>query len=123
MEERVFITGHIPAKELVLLYNSASMMVYPSLYEGFGLPILEAMACDCLVICCNTSGMPEVAGDTAILVSPEDEEDIAEAIDKIMMDEELSQQLTESGYIRAKEFNWETTAQQTLSIFEQVRRT
>jgi len=123
MEKRIILLGHIPDEELVLLYNGASLMVYPSLYEGFGLPILEAMACGCPVICSNTSSMPEVAGGAAILISPENEIDIAEAIDKIMMNKKLSQQLTESGYKRAKEFNWKTTAQQTLSIFEQVRRT
>jgi len=103
-----------------LLYSGASLMVYPSLYEGFGLPILEAMACGCPVICSNTSSMPEVAGDAAILITPEDEIALAEAIDNVMEDEKLSQQLVKSGYSRASEFNWNNTAQKTMSIFEKA---
>jgi alpha-1,3-rhamnosyl/mannosyltransferase len=120
MEERIICLGHVPDDELVLLYNGASLMVYPSLYEGFGLPILEAMACGCPVICSNTSSMPEVAGDAAILVSPEDEMALAEAIDHVMEDEKLSQQLVKSGYSRASEYNWNITAQRTMSIFKAV---
>jgi len=122
LEDRVICLGHIPDEELVLLYCGASLMVYPSLYEGFGLPILEAMACGCPVICSDTSSMPEVAGDAAIIISPEDEIAMAEAIDHVMEDEGLRQQLIESGHSRASEFSWSTTAQRTMSIFEQVSR-
>ena len=118
MEDRVICLGHVPDNELVLLYNGASLMVYPSLYEGFGLPILEAMACGCPVICSNTSSMPEVAGDAAILVSPKDELALTEAINNAMEDKELSQQLIESGYSRAKKYSWNKTAQDTNSIFQ-----
>jgi len=120
MESRVICLGHVPDEELVLLYSGASLMVYPSLYEGFGLPILEAMACGCPVICSNTSSMPEVAADAAILITPEDEIAMAEAIDNAMEDKVLRKRLIESGYSRASEFNWNTTAQQTISIFEKV---
>ena len=120
MEKRIILLGHIPDEELVLLYNGASLMVYPSLYEGFGLPILEAMACGCPVICSNTSSMPEVAGDAAILISPEDEKDLAEAIDNVMQDESLSQQLIKSGVTRVSEFSWNNTARETMSIFEKA---
>jgi len=120
MEDRVICLGHVPDDELVLLYSGASLMVYPSLYEGFGLPILEAMACGCPVICSSTSSMPEVAGDAAILVSPEDEIALAEAIDKAMEDKILSQELIKSGYSRASEFSWNKTAQSTISIFQEA---
>lgn len=120
MEDRVICLGHVPDEELVLLYSGASLMVYPSLYEGFGLPILEAMACGCPVICSNTSSMPEVAGDAAILVSPEDEFALTEAIDNAMENKELSQQLIESGYSRAKKYSWNKTAQDTNTIFRQA---
>jgi alpha-1,3-rhamnosyl/mannosyltransferase len=120
MEDRVICLGHVSDEELVLLYSGASLMVYPSLYEGFGLPILEAMACGCPVICSNTSSMPEVAGDAAILVSPEDEIALAEAIDKAMEDSQLRQKLIESGYSRTSEFSWNKAAQNTISIFQQA---
>ncbi|GBE08943.1 D-inositol 3-phosphate glycosyltransferase [bacterium BMS3Abin11] len=120
MEKRIIYLGHVPDDELVLLYNCASLMVYPSLYEGFGLPILEAMACGCPVISSNTSSMPEVAGDAAILISPEDEKRLAHEIDRVMQDKELSQQLIESGYKRASEFSWDNTALRTMSIFKQA---
>jgi alpha-1,3-rhamnosyl/mannosyltransferase len=120
LEDRVICLGHVPDEELVLLYSGASLMVYPSLYEGFGLPILEAMACGCPVICSNTSSMPEVAGDAAILISPEDEMALAEAIDNIMEDERLSQSLIQLGYSRASAFNWNNTAQGTMAIFEKA---
>ncbi len=122
LQDRVICLGHIPDDELVLLYNGAKVMVYPSLYEGFGLPILEAMACGCPVICSNTSSMPEVAGNAAILVTPEDELALAEAIDQVMEDEKLSQQLIESGYLRSSEFSWNNTAQRTVSIFNQAAK-
>jgi glycosyltransferase involved in cell wall biosynthesis len=121
MEERILFLGHVPDDEVALLYSGASLMVYPSLYEGFGLPILEAMACGCPVICSNTSSMPEVAGNAAILVSPKDETGLAEAIDTVMQDREYSKQLIESGHKRAGEFSWDYTAQKTVSIFEKVR--
>lgn len=120
MEDRVKCLGHVSDEELVLLYSGASLMVYPSLYEGFGLPILEAMACGCPVISSNTSSMPEVAGDAAILVSPDDEKALADAIDNVMQDEKLSQQLIESGYPRAREFNWSNTAKRTMTIFNEI---
>lgn len=120
MEERIVCLGHVPDEELVLLYNGASLMVYPSLYEGFGLPILEAMACACPVICSNTSSMPEVAGDAAILISPEDVDGMAKAIDDILQNESLAQQLVKKGIARASEFSWDITARETMSIFERV---
>lgn len=118
MEDRVICLGHVPDEELVLLYSGARLMVYPSLYEGFGLPILEAMACGCPVICSNTSSMPEVAGDAAILVSPEDENALTEAIDDVMQNEELQHRLIEAGYHRANNFSWQETAKRTIAVFE-----
>ena len=120
MHNRVTWLGHVSEQELVLLYGGSSLMVYPSLYEGFGLPILEAMACGCPVICSNTSSMPEVAGGAAELVAPEDDLALAEAIDKVMGDRELQQRLVNAGLIRARQFDWNETARRTLSVMNDV---
>ena len=95
-------------------------MVYPSLYEGFGLPILEAMACGCPVVCSNTSSMPEVAGDAALLVSPHDERALAESIDSVMQDATLRTRLRQAGLQRAVLFDWHQTARRTVDVFRQI---
>jgi len=120
LESDVVFTGYIPDKELVLLYNSARVFVYPSLYEGFGLPILEAMACGTPVITSNTSSMPEVAGDAALLVDPLKEYQIEKAIVRILSDPDLSKTLTEKGLKRAAQFSWQKTALDTLAVYNKI---
>ena len=96
------------------------MLVYPSLYEGFGLPILEAMACGCPVICSNVSSMPEVAGDAAWLVNPEDACDIATAIDSVVADSDIRRSLIRKGFKRSAEFSWPQTAIKTMALFDSL---
>jgi alpha-1,3-rhamnosyl/mannosyltransferase len=120
LQDRVIWLGHVPDEELAWLYNAATLMVYPSLYEGFGLPILEAMVCGCPVICSDRASMPEVAGDAALLVNPEDEIDLAEKIRQLMEDEPLRRQLASSGTARAGQFSWSATANRTIAVFNEV---
>ena len=113
-------TGYVDEETLACLYSGAAAVVYPSWYEGFGLPVLEAMACGCPVICSNTSSLPEVAGDAAIFVGPEDAEGLAHALDTVLDDSALRQSLAQRGLMRAAEFSWENTATRTLEVFANV---
>jgi len=113
--EGVILTGYISREELVNLYSSAEALVYPSLYEGFGLPILEAMKLGCPVVTSNLSSMPEVAGRAAVLVNPKDFEDIAKGIEKVLSDRVL---WINRGKKRAKEFSWIDTAEKTLKVYK-----
>ncbi|MDO8735163.1 MAG: glycosyltransferase family 1 protein, partial [Elusimicrobiota bacterium] len=113
----IILTGYITEEENICLYNAASVFVFPSLYEGFGLPILEAMACGTPVITSDVYSMPEVAGDAAIMVNPEKISEITAAILKIVKDENLRKSLIEKGFQRAKLFNWEKTARKTLEVY------
>ena len=118
LQDRVRFLGHIPDEELVHFYVSAVSFVFPSLYEGFGLPILEAMACGTPVISSNVTSMPEIAGDAAILVDPMDVADLAEAMRTVALDSKLRQTLIEKGMRRAKDFSWERTARRVLAVYE-----
>jgi len=95
-------------------------LVFPSLYEGFGLPVLEAMACGCPVICSNVASLPEVAGDAGILFDPFEFEDLGAAIDKVVGDCTLRENLIRKGLLRAAQFSWENTAKKTLEVFRAV---
>ncbi len=117
LADRVLFPGYVPAAELPAWYRAAEVFVYPSLYEGFGLPPLEAMACGTPVITSNTSSLPEVVGDAALLVDPYDVEAIAEALARLLEDEELRQRLREAGLARARQFSWERTARETLAAY------
>jgi len=103
-----------------LLMNRAEVFVYPSFYEGFGLPVLEAMPCGTPVICSNTSSLPEVAGDAAVLVNPYDEEEIAQSMKRVLTDPDLREKMKRRGLERAKLFSWEQTAKETLKVYQQV---
>ena len=116
----VRLPGYIPAEALPALYAGAAMLVYPSLYEGFGLPLVEAMASGTPVITSNRSSMPEVVGNAGILVEPEDETMIAEAIRQLLEDKNAAQRLQQQGLERARQFTWERCAQQTLAVYRQV---
>lgn len=122
LENEVIFTGYIPQKELPILMGGAEVFAYPSLYEGFGLPPLEAMACGTPVIVSSTSSLPEVVGDAGILVDPYNTGEIAQAMYQVISDEGLRQQIRQRGLNRAKMFSWEKTAQQTLKVFESVYR-
>ncbi len=113
----VVLTGYVPADDLPLLYNAAEAFAYPSLFEGFGLPVLEAMACGTPVITSNVSALPEIAGDAALLVDPYREEDLAAAIERVTGDAAVRAELRGRGLLRARAFTWERTAALTLEIY------
>jgi len=117
LENRVIMTGYVDDETLACLYSGATAFVYPSLYEGFGLPILEAMACGCPVICSNVASMPEVAGDAAIRIDPKSADDLAHAIDRIVSDDALRSQLIADGFARASLFTWRKAAVASLGVF------
>jgi alpha-1,3-rhamnosyl/mannosyltransferase len=120
LTNRVLCLGHVEDSSLALLYSGATAFVYPSLYEGFGLPVLEAMACGCPVICSDRASLPEVAGEAAVLVSPCDERGLAESLDSVIQDTFRRKELSRLGLARASRFSWQETAQQTIKVFRQV---
>lgn len=118
----IISTGYVPDEDMVYIYNACDVFAFPSLYEGFGLPILEAMACGAPVVTSNVYSMPEVAGDAAILVNPEKVEEIKTAIVKLLMDTILRKQMVDKGLERVKEFTWRKTAATTLAVYEEVMK-
>jgi glycosyltransferase involved in cell wall biosynthesis len=120
LQKRIRFPGFVPDKELVKIYNLAKVFCLPSLYEGFGFPILEAMACGCPVVTANTSSMPEVAGEAAVLVDPNSEKSILEGLRKIIENSDLRNQLIDKGFKRAEEFSWQKTAQETIAVYREV---
>jgi glycosyltransferase involved in cell wall biosynthesis len=118
--DRIQFTDFVNDDELVQLYNACDLMVFPSFYEGFGLPILEAMACGRAVACSNTSAMPEVANAAAILFNPYSSEDIARAMHDVLVDAELRGRMERLGQQRASLFTWERTARRTLEIYYEI---
>ena len=115
--DRVRFLGGVDAADLPALYTGARLFVLPSLYEGFGMPVLEAMACGAPVVCANTSSLPEIAGDAALLFPPGDEAALAQAITSLLVDSELSGRLRRRGFTQAARFSWDTTARQTLAVY------
>ena len=120
LRDRIVFTGYLPTKELALLLNRAAVFAFPSLYEGFGLPLLEAMACGVPVVTSDVSSMPEVVGDAAVLANPYDVQDLADAIARVLFEPNLRGQLTARGRERIKSFSWEKTARETLQVFEET---
>ena len=116
----VHLTGFVTTEELVALYNRAEYMVYVSLYEGFGLPISESMACGTPVITSNVSSMPEVAGEAAVLVDPRDDEALGQAMCELVEDEGLRERLSEAGRVQCKNFSWPACADATIALYQQV---
>jgi glycosyltransferase involved in cell wall biosynthesis len=120
LQDHVRFTGFVEDDHLPDLYRGALLFVYPSLYEGFGLPVLEAMACGTPVITSNRTSLPEVAGDAALLIDPTRPEALAEAMTSIMHDGELHQRLRAKGLARARAFTWDAVAEQTVAIYRAV---
>jgi glycosyltransferase involved in cell wall biosynthesis len=119
-KNEIIFTGYLPEEELPVFYNYADVFVYPSLYEGFGLPVLEAMACGCPVVASNVASIPEVLGEAGILVTPTDIDELATAIYRVISDNNLRRQLSQAGLARAALFSWEKTATETLKIYREV---
>ena len=120
LEGTVLFPGYIAAEDLPALLSGARLFVFPSLYEGFGLPVLEALACGTPVVCSNASSLPEVAGDAALLVDPLDVEGLAAALERVLRDEELRAELIERGFEQVRKFSWERCARETLDVLERV---
>ncbi len=121
LEDRVRFLDYVPAADLPALYTGARVFAFPSLYEGFGLPVLEAMACGTPVVTSNVSATAEVAGDAALLVDPRDVEAIADAIERVLDDERLAADLRARGLRRAADFSWDRAARETLAVYERAQ--
>jgi len=119
-ENDIILTGYVDDKDLPILFRNAEFFVYPSLFEGFGLPPLEAMANGCPVIASNVSSIPEVVGDAGILIDPNSVDEISHAMNKVTSNPDLKEEMREKGLEQVQLFNWETTARKTLDIYEQV---
>jgi len=119
MQDDVLFAGSLDEDTLIPLYNAADLLVLPSLYEGFGLPPLEAMACGTPVVCSNRASLPEVVGDAAVLVDPLDTHALAGAIERVCTDQDLRARLIRAGLERAKLFPWRKTAEETLAVYTQ----
>jgi glycosyltransferase involved in cell wall biosynthesis len=112
--------GFVPIEVLRIFYDSAKTFVFPSLYEGFGLPPLEAMAHGTPVLTSNTSSLPEVVGNAAVLVNPENVFEIMRALHRVLLDQTLRERMKQRGYDQAKKFSWDASAREILNVYENV---
>ena len=120
LDERVCLTGYLEDEDLCALYSTCSAFVYPSLYEGFGLPPLEAMACGAPVITSRIPSLMETVGDAARLVDPNNARDLTEAMAEMLNDEKMRGYYAEAGRVQVKKFSWEQTAKKTLEVYRQL---
>lgn len=118
--ESILLTGYVPESDLPALYSGALCFIYPSYFEGFGLPPLEAMKCGAPVIVGNKTSLPEVVGDAALMIDPFDVNDMADAIKRVITDSDFRADLRVKGLERAKHFDWKETARQTLAVYEKA---
>jgi len=120
LEERVHFIGFVDDTDLATLYSEASLFVFPSLYEGFGLPLLEAMACGTAVLTSNSSSLPEVAGNAAQQLPPDDQSAWTEAMLTLLLDPSRCHALVSAGLNQVKQFSWHESARQLLKIYQQL---
>lgn len=120
LQHKVKILGFVSDEQLALLYCQARMLVYPSLYEGFGFPVIEAMKCSCPVITSNVSSIPEVVGDAAIMVDPTNVNQLADAMRDVLHDPSMMMAMRDKGRERSKMFSWQRCAEETLSVYRRV---
>ena len=120
LEDRICLTGYLQDEELAALYSSCKAFVYPSLYEGFGLPPLEAMACGAPVITSRIPAISETVGTAARLVDPRDVNDLTRALAELLSDERMRRHFAEAGAEHVKKFTWEQTALKTLEVYRQI---
>jgi glycosyltransferase involved in cell wall biosynthesis len=122
LKDTVKVLGYLPYEDLPCLYNLAWLMVFPSLFEGFGIPLVEAMACGCPVACSNVTSIPEVIGDAGLTFDPNSVEDLAEKVYLLWTDEEQKKTLRIKGLQRAgsKVFSWENTARETINVYKKA---
>lgn len=120
IDKRVIFTGFFPQIDLPSLYSAAELFVLPSIYEGFGIPVVEAFACGTPVITSNTSCLPEIAGDAGLTADPHNIHDLADKMEAALTDESLRQEMIAKGLNRARHFSWERAAQKTLQTYEKA---
>jgi glycosyltransferase involved in cell wall biosynthesis len=121
LQESVIFTGYVPENDLPVLYSMADLFVFPSIYEGFGIPPLEAMACEVPILTSNTGALPETTGGNCLLVNPYNVNEIADGIHKLLVNEKLRKYYIEKGRNWVKQFTWERTAKKTLQVYNQVK--
>jgi len=120
LKDEIIFTGYVPDEDLPLIYNAADLFVFPSLYEGFGLPPLEAMACGTPVITSNLSSLPEIVGEAGILINPYNTKDLADAIERVLKDDALKKAMIAKGLAQVKKFSWRRAAEVIYNSFNQV---
>jgi glycosyltransferase involved in cell wall biosynthesis len=120
IEGEVKVLGYLPYPELPYLYNLARLLVFPSLYEGFGIPLVEAMACGCPVACSNVTSLPEVVGDAGVMFRPDSAEEMAETLSRVWADDHLLMTMRAKGLERVRSFTWENTASRTLETYSKA---
>ncbi len=120
LDARVLLPGHIPHNDLAAMYVLSEAFVYPSFYEGFGLTPLEALACGVPVVTSRVASIPEVVGDAAVLVDPNDNGELKAAVLRVLRDRALRQELRRKGPLRARKFNWKTAAERTCALYRQL---
>ncbi|WDF48322.1 glycosyltransferase family 1 protein [Chryseobacterium sp. KACC 21268] len=120
LQDKVYFTGHVSDQELAVLYQNATAFIFPSIYEGFGLPPLEAMLYNVPVLCSNAASMPEICGDSVLYFNPIDPDDIARSIVQISTDDILSEELQKKGKERSSQFTWELSAKKHFSIIDEL---
>ena len=120
VENHIIWLGYVPDDLLPKLYSEATAFIFPSLYEGFGLPVIEAMACGCPTLCSNFASLPEIAGDAAHFFNPLDIKDIADSIRKVCEDSQYQKKLSKAGLLRAKNFSWDTSSSKHMNLIETI---
>ncbi|HDQ00188.1 MAG TPA: glycosyltransferase, partial [bacterium] len=120
LTDKIIVSGHVDINKIVELYQNADGLIFPSIYEGFGIPILEAMACGTPVITSNISAMDEIASDAALKVNPYLETEIADAMKKLVINEIMKKALISKGLVRVKQFSWHKAAMQTLRVYNEI---
>ncbi|MBT4722701.1 glycosyltransferase family 4 protein [Candidatus Falkowbacteria bacterium] len=123
IEKDIIFPGWVSDDDLPLFHNSAALFAFPSLFEGFGIPIVEAMSCNCPVICSNTTSLPEVAGDATLMFDPENVDEISSRIEQVLQNETVAESLVVKGEQRCKLFSWKKCAEETLDFLIEQRNT
>jgi len=120
LTENVSYFGNLPEEKLVKFYNAADVMIFPSIYEGFGLPVLEALQSGCPLVASNATSIPEITGDAALLHDPMEVDSFVATIEKLLDNQSLREEYISKGLIQAKKFSWEKTARKTLEVYDKV---